>query len=452
MLKSLGMISLGGLFPVLGAKAVAPDYSSKEITDIPTEETDILIIGGGTAGVIAAIQAARMGCATCLVEYNSMLGGTMTTGGVAFPGLFHAWGKQVIHGIGWELVKEVVALNGDVLPDFSKPFGKNHPKHQISLNASLYACLAEEKCREAGVDIRYYETPERVYRKKNRWHVDLVGKGCRHTVACKQIVDCTGNAFVASLAGYKRLKEEECQPGSLIFELEGFDFDKLDSEQLEVLYKQALEEGALLRTDAYNGIMSLLTAKNGLATQHVLEADSSTSFLHTVANIKGRASLLRIIRFARTLPGCENTRIRQMQPETAVRETYRIDGLYRVTVDDYVEGRLFRDSLSYSFYPIDLHVEHGVEPKHLSEGKVATIPLRALIPKESKNFLVAGRCISSDRLANSALRVQASCMGMGQIAGAAAALACQEGCTPAEVPITRLKDLLREHRAIVPEM
>lgn len=452
MLKSLGMISLGGLFPVLGAKAVTSGYSPKDKTAIPSEETDILIVGGGTAGVIAAIQAARMGCGTCLVENSSMLGGTMTTGGVAFPGLFHAWGKQVIAGIGWELIKETVTLNSDVLPDFSKSFGKNHPKHQISLNAPLYACLAEEKCREAGVDIRYYETPERVYLKNNRWYVDLVGKGSRHTVACKQIVDCTGNAFVASLAGYKRLKEEECQPGSLIFELEGFDYDKLNGEQLEGLYKQALERGALLKTDAYNGIMSLLTAKNGLATQHVLDTDSSTSVLHTAANIKGRASLLRIIRFVRTLPGCENTRIKKMQSETAVRETYRIDGLYRVTVDDYVEGRIFPDSLSFSFYPIDLHVEHGVEPKHLSEGKVGTIPLRALIPKESKNFLVAGRCVSSDRLANSALRVQASCMGMGQIAGAAAALACQEECTPANVPIARLKELLREQGAIVPEI
>lgn len=415
------------------------------------DETDILVVGGGTAGVIAALQAARAGCRTCLVESGSMLGGTITTGGVSLPGLFHAWGKQVVAGIGWELVSEAVALNGDVLPDFSKPFGKNHSEHQISLNASLYACLAEEKCLKAGVDIYYYETPERVCRKNSRWQVDLVGKGCRRTVICKQLIDCTGNAFVAFLAGYERLREEECQPGSLIFELEGYDYDALDKDQLEILYKKALEQGVLLKTDAYNGIMALLAAKSGLATQHVLHADSSTSILHTKANLNGRASLLRVIRFVRTLPGCENTRIKKMQPETAVRETYRIEGLYQVTVDDYVDGRIFPDSLSYSFYPIDLHVEYGVEPKHLSEGKVATIPLRALIPKRSTDFLVAGRCICSDRLANSALRVQASCMGMGQVAGAVAALACQKRCTPADVPIARLKDILREHGAIIPE-
>ncbi len=82
------------------------------------------------------------------------------------------------------------------------------------------------------------------------------------------------------------------------------------------------------------------------------------------------------------------------------------------------DGKVFDDSVSYSFYPIDVHDKYGVTPKHLSDEIVATIPLRALVPKNSLNFLVAGRCISSDRLANSALRVQAPCMGMGQAAEA----------------------------------
>lgn len=448
MLKSLGIISLGGLFP-LPEKCMARE-SLNNTTTRSVEDTDILVVGGGTAGVVAAIQAARAGCKVSLVENGSMLGGTMTTGGVSFPGLFHAWGKQVIAGIGWELVSETVALNNDVLPDFSKPFGHDHSKHQIALNAPLYALLAEEKCKKAGVNMHYYETPERVYRKKTRWHVEVVGKGCRRTIICKQLIDCTGNASIASLAGYNRQKEEDCQPGSLIFELTGYDYEALDSKQLNKLYENALKQGTLLKTDAYNGIMSLLAAKNGLATQHVLNADSSTSALHTDANLNGRESLLRILRFVRTLPGCENTRIKKMQSETAIRETFRIEGLYRITVDDYMEGRIFPDSLSYSYYPIDLHVTHGVEPKHLAEGKVGTIPLRALIPKDSWHFIVAGRCISSDRLANSALRVQASCMGMGQIAGAAAVLACKYNCSPSEVPLSELKKLIRHYGGIVP--
>ena len=184
--------------------------------------------------------------------------------------------------------------------------------------------------------------------------------------------------------------------------------------------------------------------------QHIAGADSSTSELNTMANIKGRTSLLNTLRFLRELPGCEKTRIISMQPETGVRETYRIDGIYQITRDDYISGKVFNDSVSFSFYPIDLHDKNGVEPKQLTEGIVPTIPLRALIPKNSKNFIVAGRCISSDRLVNSALRVQASCMGMGQAAGAAAALASKLKTSPVNVPVSQIKTLIADNGGIVP--
>ncbi|HYH56984.1 MAG TPA: FAD-dependent oxidoreductase, partial [Anseongella sp.] len=171
---------------------------------------------------------------------------------------------------------------------------------------------------------------------------------------------------------------------------------------------------------------------------------------HTVANIEGRKSLLRHLRFLKGLPGCEKTKLIDMQTETATRETFRIDGHYRITHEDYVTGKLFDDAVSYSYYPIDLHDAHGVVPKQLKEGVVASIPLRALVPRNSRNFIVAGRCLSSDRLANSALRVQASCMGMGQAAGAAAALASMKGLSPLEVPFKELRELIESHGGIVP--
>ena len=161
--------------------------------------------------------------------------------------------------------------------------------------------------------------------------------------------------------------------------------------------------------------------------------------------------MLKLVRTLRSFPGCENVKILDLKTETAVRETYRIDGIYKMTHQDYVEGKVFEDSLSYSFYPIDLHREgKSIYQEFLKQDVVASIPLRALIPKRSKNFLVAGRCISSDRMANSALRVQASCMGMGQAAAATAVLASKYGTTPSEVPITEVKQLLKKHGAIVP--
>jgi hypothetical protein len=114
-------------------------------------------------------------------------------------------------------------------------------------------------------------------------------------------------------------------------------------------------------------------------------------------------------------------RLMHLQPEPGFRESYRIEGETVITVQDYTSGRLFDDAICYAFYPVDLHTKNGVKPVPLKPGTFPTIPLSALIPKDSRNIIVAGRCVSSDRLANSGLRVQAPCMAMGQAAACAAA-------------------------------
>lgn len=135
-----------------------------------------------------------------------------------------------------------------------------------------------------------------------------------------------------------------------------------------------------------------------------------------------------------------------------MRETYRIKGEYTITQEDYTSGRVFPDSVCYAFYPVDMHdKKNGVHPAHLAEGVVATVPLRALVPKGAKNLLVAGRCVSSDRSANSGLRVEATCMAMGQSAGAAAALASKKRCSPLDVPFGELCKQLTSSGAIVPQ-
>ncbi len=445
-LASIGAFSFG-----IGAKDAVPVEIEREPYKVKKQslKTDIVVVGGGTAGVIAAIQAGRAGRKVILIENGSQLGGTTTTGGVAFPGIFFAWGKQVIGGIGWELVQEAVALNDDTLPDFSIPHGRHHPRHQVRLNGQLYAMLLEEKCLEAGVQLRFYETPTRLAFQNNTWTVETIGKGTHTEITCQQLIDCTGNGYAAHLAGYKLLREAETQPGTLMFQIGGYDFKSLDLKMIQSRYQEAISKWILVKTDFRNNIVGLLKSE-GDNIQHILGADSTTSETHSLANIKGRTALLNTLRFLRTLPGLEKTRIIDMQNETGVRETYRIDGLYKITHEDYVTGKLFDDAVSYSYYPIDVHDENGVVPDHLKEGVVPSVPLRALIPKNSKNFLVAGRCLSSDRLANSALRVQASCMGMGQAAGAAAVLACKLNKTPGEVPMKDLRQLIAEHGGIVP--
>ncbi len=380
-------------------EAVSPDT---------TVDVDVLVVGGGTAGTIAAIQAGRAGASVLLMERNSQLGGTMTTGGVAFPGLFDAWGKQIIAGIGWELVKECVALDEGKLPDFAK-VPQRHWQNQVYINQFLYAILAEEKCTAAGVEIAYYEFPQAVTKIGDGWQVDCVGFGTTRRVRCKQIIDCTGGAEVVGLLGLPRLREEERQPGSFLFML-----------------GEAHEPG-----------------RNQIHRLYVHGADSTNSRTATVANLTGRKAILDKVRQ-------EKKRLMHLQPETGFRESYRIEGETLITVQDYTSGRLFEDAICYAFYPVDLHTKSGVKPQPLKSGTVPTIPLRALVPKDSRNLLVAGRCVSSDRLANSGLRVQASCMGMGQAAGVAAALAAQRGTTPLEVPLAEIHDLLRSHDAIIP--
>lgn len=409
-----GLVTASTASVAPGAESGNKREATLATAEIVTSKVDVLVVGGGTAGTIAAIQAGRAGAKTLLLERNSQLGGTTTTGGVSFPGLFDAWGKQIIAGIGWELVKDSVELDGGKLPDFSR-VPQRHWMNQVRVNQFLYSILAEEKCEQADVWIAYYEFPQSVTKTSEDWQVDCAGFGTRRRVLCKQIIDCTGGAEVVGMLNLPRLRGEETQPGSMLFKL-----DKANNPGRP------------------NGPGSGL-----LDALYVHGADSSNSRTVTAANLKGRKAVLDKVRK-------EQRRLMHLQPEAGFRESYRIQGETVITVDDYTSGRVFEDAICYAFYPVDLHTGSGVKPKPLKSGTVPTIPLKALIPKGSRNLIVAGRCVSSDRLANSGLRVQASCMAMGQAAGAAASLAVLGNTTPLDVPLEDIREMLRKHGAIIP--
>jgi hypothetical protein len=287
--------------------------------------------------------------------------------------------------------------------------------NQVRVNQFLYALLAEEKCEQAGVQIAYYEFPQTITQTAEGWQVDCVGFGTQRRIRCRQIVDCTGGAEVVGMLNLPRLRGGETQPGSLLFML-----------------------GKPNSPGRPNGPGSGL-----LHSLYVHGADSSNSRTVTAANLAGRKELLRRIRQ-------DKRRLMHLQPETGFRESYRIVGETVITVDDYMSGRVFDDAVCYAFYPVDLHTRSGVKPRPLAKGTVPTVPLTALIPKGSRNIIVAGRSVSSDRLAHSGLRVQASCMAMGQAAGATAALAVRENTTPMKVPREHIREMLRKHGAILP--
>lgn len=417
---------------------------------------DVIVIGGGTAGIVAAIQASRAGAATLLVEKSGILGGTTVLNGVNFPGLFHAWGKQIIGGIGWELVTEAVSEMGGKLPDFSDWRGRPHYRLQVRVNRAAFAAIADSKAMSSGVSLMFHTMLAAAEHDGEQWKITLCQKEGLRRVTCGVLVDCTGDANAVELAGFPLSRNGRMQPGTLVVDATGYDLEKLDLPKIEDAFLKAVEKGQLKRSDLIsksNPVTKFLRGR-GANSVHVTGVDGSTSLGKTKAELESRALILRLMRFLRSQPGLQNFRIDCFATECGLRETATIEGEVRISHADYISGRLWPDAVCYSFYPIDVHKVDGpgIDTRPLAEGTLPTIPLRALLPRGSRNLIVAGRNACGDQEAHSAFRVQASCMAMGQAAGAAAALASKTGHELREVALDDLRATLQRYGAIVPSV
>lgn len=453
-------------FVAVFAAAVTVVGLSEPIGASKVVRFDVAVVGGGVAGVPAALASARAGARTVLIERGAQVGGSMTVGGVTFPGLFHAWGRQVIAGIGWEMVTNAVAEAGGALPDFAGDVGAEHWRHQIRVNPFVWTALAEEKLGAAGVLLRYHTAPAKVERKDGRWRMMLSSDGELSCVDATVLVDATGNGALAALCGAERLGGETArQPGGFTYLVNPHaKSSDLDIPRLERLREEAIQKGTLKKDDLCRGVRFFVDECNAMLSgfskgpdhgttiaNYVDGADNSTADSRAETNLRGRASMLRVYRFLRSSPGLEKSEIVWSASEVGVRETWRVKGDYVLTGDDYVSGRRFDDAICHSFYPIDVHSSGaGVVPRHLARGVVPQIPYRALLAANVTNVLVAGRCLSADRIANSAVRVQATCMATGQAAGEAAAFAALQGCDVRDLPVAELKSRLSVRGAIVP--
>ncbi|OGV67009.1 MAG: hypothetical protein A3K19_29580 [Lentisphaerae bacterium RIFOXYB12_FULL_65_16] len=416
---------------------------------------DVVVVGGGCAGVPAAVQSARAEARTLLLEKGGMLGGTATVAGVNFPGLFHAWGRQIISGIGWDLVKAASEVCGSPMPDFSAPPAA-HWQQQVYINPPVFAALCDAAVLDSGAALLLHTMVAAVTASGSGWDVTLCTKtGLRH-VGCRVLVDCTGDANTAGLAGAQLCIPAETQPATQICRASGYDYAALDMAAIDGEFRREVAAGRLGPTDGgwdtkRPSVHSWL-AQHGGNTGHIHGINARTSEARTDLELAGRRALLRLFRFLRTQKGLENLKLEQLCPECGVRETATIAGRDTVTVQDYTSGRTWPDSVCHSFYPIDLHRSdaNGLDCRQLQPGVVPSVPRGALLPRAVPNLLVAGRCISSDRLANSALRVQATCMATGQAAGGLAALAASRGEAVENVRAGLLRELLTAHGAIVP--
>ncbi len=414
---------------------------------------DVAVIGAGCAGLCAAIQSGRAGAKTILIEKNGICGGTLTMCGINYPGIFNAWGKQVIGGIGWELVRKTLLETESPLPDFSDADMKSHCHHQIRVNPVVFAALADKALLDAGVEIRFHTMPGRIEREDSHWNLTLCDKDGLYNLKTKVVIDCSGDANAVKMAGYPVNLPETCQPGTLSVYAIGYEIDKLDFPALEKAFDEAVQNGELVPEDMgwSKSFNRGFFYGHGGNSNHICGINAADSEGRTRMEIAGRESILRIYRFLHRQPGLENIEFRFGSGECGVRETRTIVGEKTITVEDYVSGRIFDDAICYCYYPVDLHDEKlGLDKRHLAPGVVPTIPLGALIPRHSQGFLAAGRILSSDRLSNSALRVQAPCMATGQAAGAAGALSAKTGTDPVDLPFQDVRNLLLEHGAILP--
>lgn len=417
------------------------------------ETADVVVAGGGTAGHIAAIQAARAGVTTAVIEAGSMLGGAMTAGGVYMPNHFFNTRGPVVLGIPWELFTKSKQIERLPIPDYRQRRPVETPGYYSYINIPIYASVVEEEALKAGVILHYHEFIAEITAVGNFWEITSLGRGIRRITQAKEIIDCSGDSDVVRLLGLKALKAPLRQPGTLQYKIEGIESEQIWKEEVQALYEEAMNAGVIQKGDfAYANMepFKYYLDHGGHNATHIYDADTSDADGQTRANIEGRARMLRMFKFVtNTIPGCERAVLKMMASYALARETYRTRGEYVIKKNDFLKAVDFQDKVCNAFNYIDMHSQEiGCEVEFLeSDDLLPKIPFRALIPQESSRITVAGRIVSADRVAFAGIRAQCTCMAMGQAMGAAAALAVKKGRPSREISSKDIIALTREHGA-----
>lgn len=418
------------------------------------ETTDLIVAGGGTAGHTAAIQAGRAGIKVSVIEASSMMGGSMTDGGMNMPAYFYNAHEPVALGIGWELFKKSRKIEGLKIPAFETLKPVDNPGYYGYINVPVYATIAEQETLKAGVDIHYHEFIGEVKADGDYWEVISYTRGIKRITRCKEIIDCTGDADISRALGLEVDYAAKRQPGTLQYKFEGIDMEQVWEGEVQRIYDDAIARGELEKGDfAYFGILPFryYLQHGGHNGTHIYGCDTSDGAGQTHSNILGREKMLRMYDFVRkNIPGAERVVLKTMYNRAISRESYRVRGEYQVTAKDYSNAVSYPDTVCNAFNYIDMHnEENGCEETFLESDKlVPKVPFRALIPKNSRRITVAGRILSADRVALAGIRAQCSCMAMGQAMGAAAALAIKSGQASRDIPARDIVAMTVEHGAV----
>ncbi|MFD0712029.1 FAD-dependent oxidoreductase [Paenibacillus sp. GCM10027626] len=435
---------------------------------------DVAVLGGGPAGIAAAISAGRNGARTVLVERYGFLGGMSTIASV-YPWMtFHsAAGDQVIRGVAQEIVDRLMALGaspGHVRDTigFVHTLTPYHPE--------VYKVLAYDMLQEAGVEVVLHSTVMDVVTEDNCVkRVTLQHKGGISQLQAKVYVDATGDGDIAYMAGApweQGNEKRKVQPMTMKFRMRGVDLAQV-KQYMQQHPEEFYEKSLIAELDhlPLSGVMGfykhwkeagLPIERDGLLffagpnEDEVLVNVSRVSGLDPTniadlskAEIEGRRQVLLLAAFFKTkIPGFEKASVSAVGTQIGVRETRRIIGHYVLNGEDVLDGRRFSDVIARSGYPIDIHNPEGkgVTANFIKEGGAYDIPYRSIVPLQIANLLLAGRCISTTHEAQATTRLTPSCMALGQAAGTAAALAFLHQCNAVDVPIEQLQArLLADH-------
>ena len=440
-------------------------------------EVDVLVIGGGPAGIIAAQAAASDGLKVALIDNRSFVGGNMTIG-LPILGFLGQKGNQIIKGLPQRFIDRLKEVDA----------ASEHRPCPLHMSLTLVEPEAVKNVglkvlEEAGVKVLLY-----VFAAGGGMDGDTLqgviieSKSGREVILARTMIDCSGDADIAYRAGVECEQGNEAggaQPPTLMFCMGGVDTEKLrmsiaeeprtyltdfipaeyfgQNNQfivvgLRSVMEKAREAGYNLPVERTILITGLREGEVWVNMSRINGVDGTNPESLTFGEIEGRKQVEEIQRYLTAfVPGFEDARFTKMAPFLGIRETRRIVGNYIMTAEDILSCRRFDDAVAVASYPLDIHHPEGGGCTLTWCGDSYDIPYRSLVPRKVKNLLVAGRSISTTHEAMSAIRVMAPCMAMGEAAGRAAKIAVRKGITPADVDVNELRVELIEAGAYLGE-
>lgn len=430
-------------------------------------EADIVVVGGGTTGPVAAITAARQGKRVVMIERFGSLGGNLTLGLNTKPS------GALVGGLPleiWNLARSVGGAGEDYMA-ISKTGGV---KIASPCDPEIMKILLTRLCAEAGVQI-LFETfvSNPVLENGAIAGVVVESKAGRQFVGAKVVIDCSADADMAAKAGAPFVMgsgdaETKMQPVSMYFTMARVEIERLAdwarrSDDIPARAIPDTREGLAygLWLTGFNRTLRQYQAETGITLQRdnitlktadglmyvnatrVLGVDVFSPAAFTAAVLECYRQIEAVARFLQErIPGFESARIGQIAPVLGVRETRHVRGEYVLTGADALEGRYFEDSIAADSSALDIHEPKGSDVD-FQGMRAYEIPYRCLVPVGVEQLLVAGRCISADHVAHGRSRNMPACMATGQAAGIAAAVAIDAGVPVRAVPVGKVQEILR---------